>query len=248
MYVGTTSLEATQPGGNLKLSLGPDRHIAITSSSVLPTHKGKEEDKSTWFVTDKRKFRVRTEERITTISSTYASAIASDGSPNTLSVNSRGQMAVGADSKSNAPAPTLVIISENIPRSTEDDIKVEFVAPEMKDISPLPQLLDDEANDDVFLGAIVDNELAAYRLPSISTSSSSFASQSGADSSLKGRQQKTDSSGGPTAVKYKEGTRVYFNKMSHNIYWAMWVKPGTTLNIPFKYRIIWPDEKSALIY
>ncbi len=69
---GTIALHNTiQPNEQIRLNLGTDKQIHISSAAVLPTHKGKEEDKSTWFVRDKKKFRVRTEERVTTVRSSH---------------------------------------------------------------------------------------------------------------------------------------------------------------------------------
>lgn len=195
MYAGTTAVESTQPGGKLKLSLGPDRNIQIKTSTVIPTHKGKEEDKSTWFVTDKRKFRLRTEERITTIASTYPAI-------DSAAATSRAQ---------------LVIVSENLPRSTEEgEITVELMVPESKQFASLSSVIGDEAADEEFLSAVLEAEKVAHLDTTVQLPSS--------------------------------GYRTYFNKFSGNIYWAAWVTPGQAVSAPFKYKIMWPDEKSAVVY
>ena len=59
---GTTNINSVQPGGELKLNLGNDKHLIISSTKVLAQNQGKEEDKSTWFVTDKKKYHVKVEE------------------------------------------------------------------------------------------------------------------------------------------------------------------------------------------
>ena len=59
---GTTNINSVQPGGELKLNLGSDKHLIISSTTILAQNQGKEEDKSTWFVTDKKKYHVKVEE------------------------------------------------------------------------------------------------------------------------------------------------------------------------------------------
>lgn len=61
-YSGETSIEAVQPGGILRLSLGQDKNLEVKNTPVLAKHSNKEEDKSTWLTTDKSKYHVKTEE------------------------------------------------------------------------------------------------------------------------------------------------------------------------------------------
>ena len=62
-FSGTTNLETVQPGGDCKFNLGKDNNVIISSSTMIPQAAGTEEDKSTWFVSDKKKYRVKSEER-----------------------------------------------------------------------------------------------------------------------------------------------------------------------------------------
>jgi hypothetical protein len=61
-YVGETSIPGVEPGSTARLSLGVDNRLEVRNTPILPKHGNVEEDKSTWFVTDKAKFRVKTEE------------------------------------------------------------------------------------------------------------------------------------------------------------------------------------------
>jgi len=70
-YAGTTSIPRIQPGAELQIGLGEDKNTEITSTFVLPTSSEKEQDKSTWFIQDKKKFRVKTTEYVFTVRSTH---------------------------------------------------------------------------------------------------------------------------------------------------------------------------------
>lgn len=61
-YSGETSVEAVQPGGMMRISLGQDKNIEVKNTPILAKNSNKEEDKSTWLVTDKSKYHVKTEE------------------------------------------------------------------------------------------------------------------------------------------------------------------------------------------
>jgi uncharacterized protein (TIGR02231 family) len=172
-YSGTTSMETVQPGSRLKLNLGEDRNLRITSTNVLPQHQKMEEDKSTWFVTDKKKFRVKQEEYLFTVRSTHQNRA------------------------------MLVILSENLPKSTEEDIKVE--------------VLSYDPNKDVVSCETMSDVLRA------------------------------EASNKPASIRATTSVRTYYSKSSGNVFWAKWIQPGETAQIPFKYRIVWPDEKQIYI-
>lgn len=52
-FAGSTNIAATQPGSPVRLELGADRNIQVTSTFVLPRHGSQTEDKAGWFVNDK---------------------------------------------------------------------------------------------------------------------------------------------------------------------------------------------------
>ena len=107
-----------RPGEIVKINLGLDKTIKIDTMAVFPKHSGREEEKSSWFERDSKKFRSRTEERVTTLSNTNFEKT----------------------------EPAFVIIVENLPVSTEEkDIKVELLFPSVKSIRALH--LDASIND-----------------------------------------------------------------------------------------------------
>lgn len=133
-HVGTSSFPELSPGDHLRLNLGVNRNIKITSHEIIPSHSNKEEDKSTWFVKDKKNFRVRTYERVFTIKSTYTTAGLSESS---ASLSPRNM--------------ALVILSENLPKSTEErDLKVDLASPSNKDFISLGSEVDSLSNDEFF--------------------------------------------------------------------------------------------------
>jgi len=68
-YTGSTSTKATAATGTFRFNLGDDRNIEFTSNYVLPSKSSKEEDHSTWFVTDKTKYHVENVEYSYTVTS-----------------------------------------------------------------------------------------------------------------------------------------------------------------------------------
>ena len=70
-FAGTTNFDTIQPGGNAKFNLGKDNNLVVESNEIVPQNHGTEEDKSTWFITDKRKFRVKTNEIVFSVKSTH---------------------------------------------------------------------------------------------------------------------------------------------------------------------------------
>lgn len=70
-YSGVTNMLATQPGGYMRLNLGEDKNIKFSSAYVYPREGSKEEDKSTWFVTDKVKYNVQTTEHAFSVKNTH---------------------------------------------------------------------------------------------------------------------------------------------------------------------------------
>ncbi|RYH12699.1 DUF4139 domain-containing protein [archaeon] len=80
------------------LSAGVDKAVKVTTEKVVPSNKGIAEDQSTWFVQDKKYYRIRTEERLINVHNTRST-------------------------------DTLVLVVENLPKSTEDIFKVELMSP-----------------------------------------------------------------------------------------------------------------------
>lgn len=70
-YSGSTATSLILPGALIKLPMGEDLGIDIKLINILPKNKEKEDDKSSWFITDKKKFRIKTEEMLITVKSTH---------------------------------------------------------------------------------------------------------------------------------------------------------------------------------
>ena len=140
-HIGTSSFPGLHPGDRIKLNFGVNHNVQISSNEIVPSHLNKEEDKSTWFVTDKRKYRIRTYERLFTIKSSYT-----------------------VSNADNHKEKVLVILSENLPKSTEEgEFKIEMVTPTFKDLIVLSGDGNrdiDTVNNDEFLNRILESELA----------------------------------------------------------------------------------------
>jgi len=70
-YTGTTTVPATLPHTPLRLNLGSDRNVHITSTYVLPRQGSQSEEKVGWFVNDKVKYKVEVVEYAFTVHSTH---------------------------------------------------------------------------------------------------------------------------------------------------------------------------------
>lgn len=70
-YTGTTAVPATLPHSPLRLNLGSDRNVHITSTFVLPRQGSQSEEKVGWFVNDKVKYKVEVVEHAFTVRSTH---------------------------------------------------------------------------------------------------------------------------------------------------------------------------------
>jgi uncharacterized protein (TIGR02231 family) len=221
-YTGVTRFDGLSNGAVCRLGLGSDRNIKITSNRILPMNNKLEEDKSTWFVQDKKKFRLTTEELVISVTNV----------------------------RTKADGKILVVLSENVPKSTDDDIKVELLQPNMdqlegslkmlkmimnekkdsllKDdqtiVSSLKKLLEsnfeNKVDDNEYVTAIVEAE---FYLENI---------------------RLNDMKSGSNPDQF----RVYYCRASNNIYWAKWFEPYESITTTFKYRISWPDDKAHEIF
>ncbi len=175
--IGTTHMTSTQPGGVIRLPLGTDQHIHITTNTVLPKNiKGTKmgDDKVTWFVilsSDKKRYKVRSEERVTVIKSTHTTS------------------------------EVLVILSENLPTTTEEEeVTVELMSPLAKDITTLNR----EGSERGSGGTHNDVLFTVLE-----------------KSTLKDSNKKS----------------VFHDKVSGDVFWAVWVAPGETVQINFAYKV-----------
>lgn len=109
-YVGRGSVNGAVAGQPVVFNLGQDKAVRLSSQKVYPSRKGVEDEQSSWFVVDKKRYSVRTEERLVSIHNTHDTS------------------------------EKLVILVENLPKSSDDDVyKVELLSPnkaELKNLSP----------------------------------------------------------------------------------------------------------------
>ena len=105
-YSGSTNMETTLPGQDIKLNLGKDNNLMISGKQIVPHNQGKEEDQG-WFLSDKKKYHVKQEEYV-------------------------------FNAKSNHNSSHLIIVAENLPKSTEKDISIELLIPDKNDLNDLP--------------------------------------------------------------------------------------------------------------
>lgn len=195
--IGTTHLDSSvRPGQLLKFNLGPDKTLQIDRSYALPSNQGTEKDKSTWFVKDKKKFRVRTEETVLSVRNTNFQ---------------NDELA-------------FVVIAENLPKSTEqDDIQVELLSPGVKEIVALRSQTEGASADPFagsshdFLTHVLEAELG-FTLGSAATLT-------------------------PPATPTSSSVHVYLDKISNNLYWALWISAkGPPVQFSYKYRVTHPES------
>lgn len=198
-FTGISDMPQSLPGSTIRLNLGQDKNIQISSHAVLPQHTGLEEDKSTWFVTDKRKFRLKTMESLIKATSNYRK--------------------YSSDSESSG-SKTLVILSENIPKSTESEVNIKLLNPLPADILPLSNLQTSKTgtasagdgvivSDEMLIDLILENE---------KSQKSSF-----------------------------QNVKVFISPSTNNIFWVKWLEPGEEFKVSFKYQMSWPDEKQIFV-
>ena len=114
----------------------------------------------------------------------------------------------------------LVILSEVLPRSgNEAEVSVDLLSSDIKDAVTLNTV--DPGNIESFQG--------------------DGAAPTSTDPFLEGivdHESKTAPS---------QPFTVYHNKHSGHLYWAVWLKAGESLTIPFKYKITWPEGHQLII-
>eukprot|EP01039_Chlorochromonas_danica_P004187 gene4188-4600_t len=118
-YVGRGSVDGAKAGQPVVFNLGQDKAVLLSSQKVYPSRKGVEDDQSSWFVVDKKRYNVRTEERLISLHNTHDTS------------------------------EKLVILVENLPKSSDDDVyKVELLSPKKAELQVLSSTTEEniEAN------------------------------------------------------------------------------------------------------
>lgn len=218
-FIGSTSLPAVQPSGELTLNLGVDKRLKVVATRVLAKRSKEEEDKSTWFVSDKKKFRVKTEELLFTLTSSH--------------VNTQ-----------------LVLVSEALPASSEEDIKIELISPAPPAattggkslLEKEVRLLEREAGVDKIIGGdrggggVVGGR--AKLIPRVVASSKEGCIRHIlALAETAKPPEGSSSSGGSTS------TLSYVCEGQSSVFWARWMRPREVAQVSYSYRTVWPDGK-----
>jgi hypothetical protein len=172
------------------------------------------EDKSTWFVTDKEKFRVKTEETVITAKNLHP-------------VGSRD---------------VLMILAENLPKSSDADISVELLLPSKKDLQitldTTKKLLNAELTRATVL-RMAKNHTAVFGTDSVTEGDEFLESIIHVAKLLPGSASGRGSDEAQSLLVYK-------NQMSGTVYWVKWLKAGEIFSSLFKYRIVCPEDKPNL--
>ena len=112
----------------------------------------------------------------------------------------------------------LVILSENIPKSTEADVNVRVMSPPPDEILPLSTLTQPSSSsiDEITVSdeMLIDKVMEYERLQ----------------------------------PSYDKKLKVFISPSTNNIFWVKWLEPGEGLSLSFKYQISWPDERQIHQY
>jgi hypothetical protein len=198
-------------------SLGKDQFLKVFYSNALPMNARIEEDRSTWFVKDSVKYKIVQEDKLITIKNTHKPGSASL-SPTTPKQSLNDLM--------------LYIIAENIPVTTDEEIKITFLSPKLEEMvkedkdTKSPENNNNSGNDQNFLENILRKEYEKLKKGEVSSSSSSSASTTG-----------------NAALIAKS---IYYSKSSGTIFWALWINHAlfqSEISIPIQYKIVHPENK-----
>jgi hypothetical protein len=234
-YSGTTNFDAIKSGGDVRINLGENRNIEISATTAVPLNNKMVEDKSTWFVKDKEKFRVKTEETLFSVRNLHPTISAEGNNKNEV----------------------LVILAENLPKSSDADISVELLSPSKQDLQRSLESVQKLLNTKLKTSASNAKEFGQLKL-----ASDSFA----ADSTVQGesylsaviyaatQMRASSGSGSAGTISSSVGNPndpnslfVFMNKNANTVYWVKWLPAGQTFASSYKYRITWPDNRPSII-
>jgi hypothetical protein len=224
-YAGTTNFEAVKSGGDVRVNLGENRNVEITTTTVVPLNDKLVEDKSTWFVKDTEKFRVKTEEVLFSVRNLHA--------PTT------------GDCKNDI----LVVLAENLPKSSDTDITVELMSPTKQEVATSLQAVQN------VLGAKLKSTVRNQQdIGQLKASIEAFAS----NSTVQGEGFLSALIYSATQLRYSAASEVggrsspnslytFVNKNTNTVYWMKWLPGGESFACSYKYRILWPEDKPSIM-
>lgn len=224
-YIGSMSMSGYKPGEEFQTNLGQDSNILLTSYDVIPMKQGHEEDKSTWFVTDKKKYLRRFEEKMITVKSLYVTG------------------------------KHFVLLAENMPSSLEtaEEIKVELLSPAPKDCKSFDSKSNAETAKRVReagTGAGMGPGTGTGTAGKGNEGGGLLQEEDFVFELLTQEFSAVKPISSPAAAAMnamKSEVHHYFSKANNNIYWGIWLTAGDTVRFSYKYQITWPEEKHIMI-
>lgn len=193
LYTGELSLPEVQPGNNLKLSLGQDKQVSVKVTNSLPTKKHEEVKIST--------------------PSSWLTMIGVGKSGEKIKLNVK-EVEYFFTVKNTHKKMHLVILSECIPHSTEEDVKVELLSPSQSDLKQKGE------SDIVSIHDIV--YINSGNIMSGGTEEELLEQVLNHDIIKKGGKKGVHVITDPTVFMWKKED----GSNSNNIIWAQWMSPG----------------------
>lgn len=199
-YAGVTNVPALQPGGDMKLNLGIDKNIDIRVTKSCPTK--------------------RTITEVTPPENSFIWFSLKQGEKKKYSVKTEENYFV---IKSTHTRPHLVLLSESIPHSLEENIRVEVLSP-----SPSTSKIGDNKGDKDDTYDVSDLVLLSREDDEVDGSSGGGGGVGLNENDLISRVLKHQSlmQDGKNKKKNSKPTAYMWKGVSDNIVWATWMQPG----------------------
>jgi len=143
-------------------------------------------------------------------------------------------------------------LTENLPKATDDDIKVELQSPPTSPQSPAR--VDSPGHETS--GPVVDfAKLVSSGANTIQISKSSAGSDDEClrvlmrgMTSLMPTPGETEKNGDFSVIEtHNKGFKAFHCDASGNIFWAQWLAKGQMATASFKYTVTWPEERQIYI-
>lgn len=185
-YTGTTEMPPTQPGAPLKLDFGVNKKILVKVHRDKPQYKGQDAEASNWFTFEKKRYRVKREDQ-----SFHLTNLLEDKA-------------------------SLLLVHETLPRSTEEEIKVDVESPKLEEVLVLKGM----NGPDLCLEAVLSHK---------------FVTEGHAKSS---RQVSAGA-----VITQPVAMQIFGCGSANDLIWAVWLGPTQHHQIQLKYKVLWPDDK-----
>lgn len=195
-YTGNTQMPFTTPGEQLRLNFGAYKKTTVRVHRDVPQFKGQDAEASSWFTFEKKRYRIKREEQTFHLSNL------------------------------NEDKASLLLVHETLPKSTEEDIKMDLETPKADSVI----VLKDMNGADLCLNAVLSQPfITQAHIPSTRTSATQEVSSSG------------------SIISHPVAVQVYGCGSVNDLIWAVWLGPGQQHQISLKYKILWPEDKQIYI-